>query len=137
MKVPSFLRINKNDYPKELQDVIDKLAYAVNTNFEVLYNIFTKNISLRENLYGLVKDVSVTVDNDGIPTTLTSFSIDNNVKVDGLLVINANNITNSKIYPTGGIFINFTQQGASVIINHVTGLQASNSYNLRIVTFYQ
>lgn len=135
MKLPSFRRIFKTDYTQEFQNLVEKMAISINYGFEVLYDALNKKISLNDNIYCTVKDIEITVDINGVPKTTTAFSLDINAKIIGIVVLSANNLTNSAIYPSSGVFINFSQNNTNIIIDHITGLQADNNYRLKLVAF--
>lgn len=135
--MPSFKRLFKGDYDSEEQGLIDKLSSSLNYGIEVLYDALNRKLTLRDNISCTVKDVEVTVNSSGIPNSSTTFSMDITNKIDGLMVIRAENLTNSNTYPSGGVFVTFSQNNTTVTIIHVTGLQANNNYRLRIVAFGQ
>jgi len=109
----------------------------LNNGIEVLYNALNKEITLRDNIKCTVRDITVVVDANGTPRQNSTFLLDTSGRVEGCIVISALNVTNSSVYPTGGIFLSFTQNTTSVIINNITGLQPNQSYSLRIVAFNQ
>ena len=135
MKIQSFKRIFKSDYDQEDQSLVEKLSYSINTGIEVINNALNRNISLADNILCSIRDVDVQVDANGYPISLTTYSLDFKGSIQGVIVIRADNLTNSAIYPTSSPFINFTQNTNGVKIDHVTGLIPNNIYRLRIVTF--
>lgn len=134
-RLPSLKRIYKADYPKEFQSLVDNLSLTINNGFDNLYNALNNRLTIRDNFLGSVKDVIVSVDSNGIPTSSTQFTVSSNGAIEGLQVIQAINLTNSIVYPTGGIFISYTQNGNSITINHVTGLPVNNQFSLRIIAY--
>lgn len=135
MRLPNFRRIFKADYEVEMQAFVEQLAQTLNSSFEVLYDLANKKISIRDNVLCSVRDVDVIVDATGRPTTTTSMGLDGSGKVEGLLVIRAENITSATTYPEGCPFITFTPQENSVLFNNITGLQANYKYRLRVIAF--
>lgn len=132
MLLPNFKRIVKSDYPKEYQDLVDRLAGSINIGFELLYNLTNGRIS-SDNLAVVTRDIIIAVDAAGIPLSPTNVSLNNNVRtVTGARVILAQNQTNTNTYPISAPFISFFQNGTSVQIQHVTGLQPGNQYLLRV-----
>lgn len=140
MKLPNYKKLFKQDYAQEYQELVDALAASLNIGIETLYNALNKRLTFRDNFAVTIKDVEVTVNASGIPTTSTGFSIDANQRVDGLDVWRVDNLTNTTAYPTGGVFITWTQGTAqtanAVTINHVTGLVTGNKYRIRVVAYY-
>lgn len=135
MKLPTFRRIFKTDYSSEFQNLVEKLSVSINYGLEVLYDVLNKKVSLSDNIYCTVKDVELSVDSLGVPKTTSAFSLDINAKIIGVMCISANNLTNTTIYPSSGVFVNFTQNNTNIIIDHVTGLQADSNYRLKLVAF--
>lgn len=136
MKLPNIKRIDKQNFPQQEPDFIDKLGFTLNNDMETLFNVLNRNASLKDNLFCTVKDVQVILDADGIPTNGASFRLDNaQMRVLGCPVYNAVNVKNSTVFPTGAPFINFSQLSDIITINHVTGLQPGQLYTLTIVAW--
>lgn len=93
------------------------------------------NLTLEDNFLATVNTITVSVDSTGTPTSTSAFSVKNNNPIDGLIVLSALNQTSSIVYPTGGIFISFTQSGSKVTITNITGLPTNNTFNIKIVAF--
>jgi len=134
MKLPSFRRIIKNDYEDKYQSLVETLSVSINYGIDSLYDALNKKISLKYNILGTVKDVTVQVDSTGKPIQTTGFKLDFTNKVAGVFVGKAENLTNPNDFPAS-VFIHWTQNGDSVQINNIAGLSTSNSYKLRIIAF--
>jgi len=136
MRLPNIKRIDKQNFPKQDPDFIDKLGFTLNNDMETLFNVLNRNVSLKENSFATVKEVQVIVDTNGIPKNSASFQLDiSNMRVLGCEVLKAVNAKNSTTYPTGAPFISFSQASNIITINHVTGLQPDQPYNLTIVAY--
>lgn len=135
MKLPGYRRLVKNDFKPEDQELVDKLSYPINTNIENLYDALNSQLTFSNNFIATVRDVIFTVDSTGKPTNTTSFSLSFTGTVSMVVVGNATNLSNGNIYPTGAPFVSWTQNQTSVVINNVTGLQANQSYKLRLIAF--
>lgn len=134
-KIPGFKRLTYTDFPKQFQPVIEQLSYTINTTFDNILATLNNGVTLRDNLFVTVKDVNVTVDTFGIPTTTTAFAISNTNPIDGLLVTRAVSQKSANIFPTGGVFVSYSQLSSKVTITNVTGLPANAPFSLRIVAF--
>lgn len=132
MKLPGFRRLNTADYPKEFKKLIDIISVSLNNGIEVLYEAFNNQITLRDNIAGTVKDITVTVDASGTPIQGGAFVLDTNTKVDGITVLSAANQTNTAVFPTSAPFITGTQNNTTFNISNISGLQANQSYLMRI-----
>lgn len=133
MLLPTFRRIFRNDYKPEEQALVEKLSFSINSGFEVLYEALNRKLDFRNNFQATIKDIQVEVDSNGIPTNTAGFSLINSNRIDGILVLRAENLTNSSIYPTAAPFVSFLQNSDRVSITHVSGLQANNVYSLRVL----
>jgi hypothetical protein len=132
-KLATYKRIITSDFPDDDKKLIEQLAFPVNDGFNALYFAVDGRLGIRDNIFCTVKDVEITVNAAGIPTSSTSFNLDKQGQVLGCRVIYAANQVNSAIYPTSQPFISFSQNGNSVVINHVSGLQAGQRYVIRVV----
>lgn len=140
MKLSNFRRILTDDFAKEYQALIEKLCNYINPNTELVYTALSNRLTFTDNFDATVKIFSVTVDANGTPTSTTTIPLNivNNTtpKASGSLVIKADNLTNSNVYPTGGVFLSFTQSGNIITITNITGLPANNKFNLSTVMFH-
>lgn len=140
LKLPSFKRIFTDDFPKDIQSTIEKLCNYINPNTEYVYTALNNQLTFADNFYATTKTITVSVDSTGKPTAtaVIQLTVVNNTipKASGTLVILAQNQTNSTTYPTGGIFISFTQSGSTITINNITGLPANNSFLLNVIVFH-
>lgn len=132
-QVPDFKRINTEDFKSEERQLIEKLANILNLFNEQLVTLLTKNIDFT-NLKQELKDIEIIVNSNGIPTVSSGFKNNLNSKIKGVICIRSQNLTNTSSYPTGAIIMAFEEVNNSVLIKHVTGLQANNKYKLTIIT---
>ena len=134
-KLATYKRLITSDFEEKDQELIEQLAFPVNDGFNALYSVVNGRIDLRSNLFCTVRDVEIITNSSGIPINKTSFNLDKTGQVIGCQVISAINQTNSNIYPVSQPFVSFTQNSTSVTINNITGLQANNTYSIRIVAY--
>ncbi len=134
MKLASYRRIITQDYQEEDQELVEQIGSTINDSFNSVYSALNKRITLTENIAATVRELIVTLDSDGIPTSLIRFTTDVlNTPVVQVLCGRARNITNPTTYPSSAPFISFTQNGNTVIINHITGLSPNQQWRI-IVT---
>lgn len=140
MKLQNFRRIVLEDFTKEQQDVVQKLALVLNIDIETLYIALSNRLNFKDNFDSTTKTFQVTVDANGVPksNTIAQLNVINNVtpKASGSIVIQAENLSNSGIFPTAGPFLSFTQNREFVTITHITGLQPDNVYSISAVFFH-
>jgi len=134
-KLATYKRLTTGDFEEEQQPLIEQLAFPINDGFNELYFAMNGRVDLKNNLFCTVKDVEITVNVSNIPTSTASFTLDKTGKVLGCQVIYAVNQVNSASYPTSQPFVSFTQNGNTVTINHISGLQAGQRYIVRIVAY--
>lgn len=136
MRIPNQKRLDKQNFDDQYGELIDTLAFTVNNDGEVVFNVLNRNVSLKDNVFCTVREVQVILDANGIPKNTASFQLDiTNMRVLGCVVLKAVNAKISTTYPSGSPFLNYTQTTNIVTINHVTGLQADTPWNLTIVAF--
>jgi hypothetical protein len=134
MKLPTYRRIITQDFPEDNHELVEQLGSNVNDGFNVVYQALNKRLTFQDNIASSVKTVVLTADSTGKPQQTTSFNLDvPNTPVIGCVVLSAQNLTNSVTYPTTTPFISFTQDGNTIYINNITGLQAGQSYRLVVL----
>lgn len=136
MKLANFKKLFKNDFNSDDQPLVEQLSEIINYNFRLLYEALNQNLTFSENFSGIIKEVNVTVDANGLP--ITPIRIKSDLvpsRPSGAIVTDHNNLTNPDTYPTGAIMISFNETGGVISINHITGLQANNVYKLKINFF--
>ena len=133
-KLPSYRRILQQDYPQQYQDLIGQLAVTLNYGFDTLYQLLNGKLTFADNMDSTIKTVSLQVDSTGKPTTAVSIAKSSTNTITGLIVAKVVNTTNSTAFPTGGVFISYTETTSAITINNVTGLQPNNSYDITVVT---
>lgn len=133
MKLVSPKRIVVEDFPQEEQETISKLGFVINSVFEQIGQILTKNLTIADNLNEAIVPVQISVNSAGIPFLRTQFKYTLVGQCQGLQVISATNQTNLAVFPISQPFISFEQLPNGLInIKHVSGLQANNKYTLTV-----
>lgn len=135
MKLPNFRRILKTDYAEEYRGLIETLSFSINGGIETLYQTFNKAISLKDNVACTVKEIDVEVKADGSPKNKLSFPLDTGNRILGITVLNAINTKNPLILPTSGLFVSFTQENKTIVINYIKGLPENQLFTLTLVAF--
>lgn len=135
MLLDRFRRIFKGDYPKDDQELVEKLAGSINNGFEVLYNAMNRNVSLDHNIACTVKKITTKVSSAGVPTSTLSFKVDTTGQIKGISVIRASNLTNSTTYVTSHPFLTFSQDGSNVTVSHIAGLPVDNNFELTVIAW--
>jgi phage baseplate assembly protein gpV len=135
MKLPSFKRLFKTDYEPQYHGLVDRLSSSLNVGVELLYDALNKRLTVRENFAATAKDLQVQVNAAGMPISDVRFTLDVPGTILGLQAVKVDNLSVSTSYPTGGVFVSYTQNGNSIIVTNVTGLQAGNLYQIRVIAW--
>lgn len=135
MKLQNFKRIISTDFESEDQKLVEKLGRILNDGIDNLYFALNGKLTFEDNFLATVKDVEITVDANGTPLVSTSVLLNSTNPVKGTLVISTVNKTNATAFPTSAPFISFTQNGASLFIDNITGLKANNRYVVKFIAF--
>jgi hypothetical protein len=133
MKLKSYSRLNTSDYPEDQQPIVEKMGGQVNSAFDPVYSALSNRLTFEDNFLCTVKDVEVSVGANGVPLTRTSFSLNNNLPVTGVIILNVTNKTTAGAFPTAAPFMSFSQNGTVLYIDHMFGLVPSARYVIRVL----
>jgi len=127
-------RIITEDFEPEYQNLISRLGFVLNEFMSDTVDIINGNIDF-DNLAQNMVQFDVTVDSNGKPIKGADVNV-GKTNPSGILVIRAQNVTNSSVYPTAAPFISYTPKGNNIItMNNILGLQANNVYKLTIIVY--
>lgn len=130
-KVVNLKRIVVEDYAKEDQDTVTKLAFSLNPLVDELSNAFNKNIDF-DNLNQQYSTFTVTVDGTGKPTSQLQIKYELKTRMKGIHVISAQNLTDTT-YPTAAPFISWSFASNLITVNNIAGLPANKQFQLSVV----
>lgn len=133
MKPPDLKRISKEDYPAQYQDLIDKLAFPLNSFMEQVRNILSGNVDF-ENLSRELVTIRIQTDINSRPISLPSFKSKLRTRVRGLVPVSLSVLSSSNTYPAQAPFISFTQNGSIVTLTNIAGLSPETTYELLLET---
>lgn len=126
-------RLVTEDFSKDDQKVISKLAFILNPALEQIVQALTNNLTFEDNLAAMVKEIEVEVDSDGNPVSGGAFQSTLNNLCRNIIVTRATNLTNSSVYPKGYPFITWEESSKIVTIKNIAGLPSGYRYRLRII----
>lgn len=135
MKLSNYKRIISTDFDEKDQPLVEKMGRNLNDGIDNLYFALNNKLTFEDNFLCTVKDLEVTVDASGNPTTRTSILLGTTNTVKGTQVISTVNKTSATGYPTGCPFISYTQNGNTLFIDNITGLLPNNRYIVRFIAF--
>ena len=134
MKINNPKQIRAEDFSDDLQDDMGRLGGMINPFMQEIFEFADKRIGF-ENLEFEFKQITIKVNEEGKSTSVPKINTGKS-KVNGILVIRAINLTNSKNYPTEHPWINIEEEGGGVIsVVGVKGLVANDNYRLNLVIF--
>ena len=132
-RIPDFKRITVEDFAKEDQPLVRKLAFVINSFHEQVRSALTKNIDFT-NLSQELKTLEFTTGDNGQPLNTVNFNSNLNNRIQGIIVvrniITSNNTSFAEIKPE----ISWSQNNTIVTINYIGGLLPNTSYSLTILT---
>ena len=106
MKTGFLKRLVTEDFKKDQQDLVSKIAYILNPALESITQILTKNINVSDNLNGQLKDIQIQTNADGTVRSGASFTSGVAGNTQAILVVKADNVTDSTKYVDNCPFIN-------------------------------
>ena len=140
-KISNVKRLIKEDFPKESQDLVDKLAYVLNPFLDQVSAAFNKNINI-DNLSREIITTSVVNATGTGSYTVNSIATGGDVspsvqiktklasKVIGINVIRVDNVTNPGTYPINAVGLSWSYESKIITLNKITGLTDGDKYNL-------
>lgn len=135
-QIQSFKRLAVEDFSEKDRELIQKLAYSINSFADDISRAFANNISISDNLNITSKEMTLTLNSKGVITGGSTLKTGLNHLCQGMTVIKVNNITNPTSYPTGTPFISFSENTTGQInINNITNLPVGNSYKITVLLF--
>ena len=134
MKLASFRRLFKTDYPDEFQAVIEKLSTSLNYGIEALYDALNNKLTFQDNFSATITSVNARVDINGTPVSPITFALStSNQAINGVLVLSTVNKDLPLDYPPAAVGVSFTTSTTSVTINNIRGLKANTNYVLKLL----
>lgn len=134
MRFQTLPRLVAEDFPKDQQSLINKLASIYNPMIDQFNIIFNKQIDF-QNLNQQLITLTTTVDGSGAPNDLLQVVSTLKTQVKGIVSINAINVTDNTTL-TGGISFLFTNTSDKLItITQITGLPADKKFNLVVILY--
>lgn len=132
-KVPDLKRISKEDFDSQYYDLIDQLAFPLNSFMEQVRNVLNKGVDF-DNLSQELITLTVQTDATSKPISKLSFKSTLRNRIKGIVVISANITSSNTSFLDQAPFISFSQNSSIVSINNISGLSSENTYELLLLT---
>jgi len=134
LKLDNIRRILREDYPKDSQETIERLAGILNPFMEQITRALDKQLDFN-NLAQELKTFNVEVASDGSIIEGGKIKLALSGRIAGVSCINARNLTNVSHYPESQPFLSTTTTGSIMTVNDITGLQANERYEITIIIY--
>lgn len=131
MKVTNIKRINKEDFDKDSQETVDKLAFIINPFSEQIVNALNKNIDF-DNLNQEIINLETQVNASGVPTINSEVKNPLKTRIKGIYCVSAQNLTDNTLL-VGAPFIVYSLNSGVITINQITGLPANKKFRLSMI----
>lgn len=133
MKVNNLKRISIEDFEQEDQDLVNKLAFAINPLFDLITSALAKNLDF-DNLNQETITFDVEVDSAGKPKAKLELRNNLKTKPKGLHVIRAENLQLDGTFPTAAPFVTISFVNNNLSVEHVAGIPPNKKYRLTVVS---
>jgi hypothetical protein len=120
-RIPDLRLLIKEDFGKDDQEMIDKLAFPINNFMQQVITVLKNGIDFN-NLNQQVITFTTSVNAQGVPVTPVQFRNGLASKVIGIICINALNQSSTTRFPEATPFISFTSNGTVLTITNISGL---------------
>lgn len=134
MKLGSFRRIYKQDFPQDQQNLAEQLGTTMNDAFDQLFDALNNNISFKDNMQCTIAEFTVTVDSGGVPKQTTSIKLNSKqTSVEGVFVIGAVGANDPTILPNTGVFVSAVKSGNFLSIQNIKGIAPNTTFKIKII----
>lgn len=133
MKLQSWRNLVKDNFPQKYYDLIDTLGFSLNPMMSQVLNALNKNLTIADNLNMQYKDITITVDATGKPISTTTYKSTLTGTTQGITVIKTDNLSSAGTYPISAPFVSWSDNSGTVTITNISGLQANQKYQIRLL----
>lgn len=133
MKLQSVKRIIKESLPQEFRPIVDVVGYSFNTFAEDVINAFNKKITVDDNLNMEYKEISITVNAEGIPVNPVTFRTVVTGRIRGVIVVRCDDLSANPVPPDAAPFMTCSYNTNLITVENVRGLRANVNYNLTVL----
>lgn len=134
-QIPPLKKIIVEDFPKQYQDLVGRLAYPFNTAIENIVQTVNGQLTF-DNFTWQYKSVTFTVNPDGSLPSSAAFALDTTGKPLGMSIIQVTNNTSVTTQLTAAPFATYTITSSNQVnFNQITGLVANNNYTINFIVY--
>lgn len=132
-RIPDLKRIVKEDFKAEDRDLVEKLAFPINSFHEQVRSALSGNLDFT-NLNQEIKTLNFTTNTQGQPLNRISFTSELNGRVQGIIVVRTLITSDNTSIPMTLPIVSWTQNEKTVNITGIGGLLPETGYSLTILT---
>lgn len=132
-RVPDVKRLRKEDFEPEYQDMIERVAYSINTFSDQVRRVLNKNVDFI-NLNQELSTYSISIDSSGNLVNPSNIRHGLTSKPAGVLCVAALNLNDPTTFPVSQPFVSFSIiNNTTISIQNITGLQNNSTYQLTLL----
>ena len=131
-RVPDLKRLAKEDFPAEYRELIERLAFPINSHIEQVRSALNRNINF-ENLSQELKTLSFVTGSNGQPLNALTFKSELASNVQGIMAVRVEITTDNTSFPTQLPVFSWTQEGNLVTFLNIGGLSPETGYQVTIL----
>jgi len=132
-RIPDLKRLTVEDFAKEDQPLVRKMAFIINSFHEQVRSALAGNLDFT-NISQEIKEIEFTTGDNGQPLNTVSFSSTLANRLQGILVVRTVITSNNLVFAEQPPVISWSQNNQIVNINYIGGLEPNVSYRLSLLT---
>jgi hypothetical protein len=132
-RIPDLKRLTVEDFQKEDQPLVRKMAFIINSFHEQVRSALAGNLDFT-NISQEIKNIEFTTGDNGQPLNSVSFSSGLNNRIQGIIVVRTLITSNNLAFANQMPVISWSQNNQIVNINNIGGLEPNVSYRLTLLT---
>jgi hypothetical protein len=133
-QIPALKKIIVEDFPKQYQDLISKLAYPFNNAIETIISTVNGELSF-DNFTWQYKSITFTVNADGSLPTSAAFSLSTTGQPLGMSVIKVVNNSSTAPLTSAPFAVYSIGNNNLVTFSQITGLAAGSNYTVNFIVY--
>lgn len=135
-RLPLIRRISREDI-QEAPNWIERLLFPLNQFMETVYQALNKDLTFSENIRSQTAEVTfeTSAAYDGTVANFTTVQLQRSLpaRAQGILLLQIAENASSPSPIDGPVYVDWLDNNGVISINHVSGLNASTSYVMRLL----
>lgn len=132
-RVPDLKRITVEDFKSEDRDLVQKLAFIINSFHEQVRNVLNQSVDF-DNLAQELQTINFTTNSSGQPLNTVKFRSNLVNRIKGILPVRVVITSSNTRYATQLPVITWSQNGQQITIVNIGGLEPETGYELTLLT---